>query len=120
MNYQVEEHCNVNYDSIAHNTRRKRRVVEDTAPPPPNLASTSNAMPHVKVVNDQSNTFQQQRGNNGRKDVSDPSVVPSQPPTSASPKASTKGSTMSFSVVEKMKKTNVNMSMWDFFATIPM
>lgn len=35
MNHQVEEHCNVNQDSIAHNTRSKRRAMED-APPPPN------------------------------------------------------------------------------------
>ena len=35
MNHQVEEHCNVNQDSIAHNTRSKRRAMEDDIPPPP-------------------------------------------------------------------------------------
>ena len=36
MNHQMEEHCNVNQDFIAHNTRRKRRAMEDSTPPPPN------------------------------------------------------------------------------------
>ncbi len=36
MNHQLGEHCNVNQDSIAHNTRRKRRAMEDVFPPPPN------------------------------------------------------------------------------------
>ena len=72
MNHQVEEHSNVNQDSIAHNTRSKRRAIEDATPPPPNHASTSNAIPHEQAINDQSNTFQQQRRNNGKKDISDP------------------------------------------------
>ena len=70
MNYQVEEHCNVNQDSIAHNTRSKRRIIEDVSPP--NLASTSNAIPHIQAINDQSKAPQQQRKNNNRKDVIDP------------------------------------------------
>ena len=120
MNHQVEEHCNVNQDSIAHNTRIKRRAMEVSTPPPLNQASTSNAIPHEQSENDQSNAFQQQRQNNGKKGVSDPPVVPSQPPTSVAPKASTKVPTRPFSVVEQMKKTNVNISMWDVVATIPM
>lgn len=71
-------------------------------------------------MNDQSNTLQQQRQNNSRKDVSDPHVVPSQSATNAAPKVSTKLPTMPFSVVEKMKKTNVNISMWDAISTISM
>ena len=59
MNHLVEEHCNANQDSIAHNTRSKRRAIEDATPPPPNQASTSNAMPHEKTTIDQSNAFQQ-------------------------------------------------------------
>ena len=55
LDHLMEEHCNVNQDSIAHNTRRKRRAIEDATPPPPNQASTSNAIPHVQAVNDQSN-----------------------------------------------------------------
>jgi hypothetical protein len=120
MNHQVEEHCNVNQDSIAHNTRRKKRAMEDATAPPPNQASTSNATSHVQVVNDQSNTLQQQRKNNGRKDISDPQVVPSQSPTIVAPKASAKVSNTPFNVVKKMKKTNVNISMWDVVTTIPM
>ena len=58
MNHQVEEECNVNRDSIAHNTRRKRRAIEDATPLPPNKASTSNAIPHEQSENDQSNAFQ--------------------------------------------------------------
>ena len=61
MNHLVEEHCNVNQDSIAHNTRSKRRAMEDATPPPHNQASTSNAIPHEQSTNDQSNAFQQQR-----------------------------------------------------------
>ena len=49
-----------------------------------------------------------------------PQVVPSQPPTHVVPKASTRVANASFSVVEKMKKKNVNISMWDAIATIPM
>lgn len=59
MNHQVEEHFNVNKDSIAHNTRRKRRAMEDPIPPPLNQASTSNVIPHVQVANEQASTFQQ-------------------------------------------------------------
>lgn len=47
MNHQEGEHCNVNQDSITHNTRRKRRAMEDSIPPLPNQASTSSATPHV-------------------------------------------------------------------------
>ena len=36
------------------------------------------------------------------------------------PKASTKAHNAPFSVVEQMKKTNVNIPMWDVVATIPM
>ena len=54
MNHRVEEYCNVNQDFITHNSRRKKRAIED-ATPPPNQASTSNAIPHVQVVNDQAN-----------------------------------------------------------------
>ena len=57
MNHHVEEQCNVNQDSIAHNTRSKRRAIEDATPPPPNQASTSNAMPHVQATNDQASAF---------------------------------------------------------------
>ena len=58
MNHLVEEHCNVNQDSIAHNTRRKRRAMEDATPPPPNQAPTSNAIPHEQSANDQSKAIQ--------------------------------------------------------------
>ena len=40
MNHLMEEHCNVNHDSIAQKTRSKRRAIEDATPPPPNQAST--------------------------------------------------------------------------------
>ena len=33
MNHQEGEHCNVNQDSIAHNTRSKRGAMEDPTPP---------------------------------------------------------------------------------------
>ena len=36
------------------------------------------------------------------------------------PKASTKAPNASFSVVELMKKRNINISMWNVVATIPM
>jgi hypothetical protein len=94
--------------------------MEDAIPPPPNQASTSNEISHEQETNDQSNTFHQQRQNHGKKDASDPQVTPSQPPTIVAHKASTKEPTMPFNMVEKMKKTNVNISMWDFVATIPM
>ena len=78
-------------------------------------------MPHVQTTaNQQENTFQQQRQNNNRKDASDPQIVPSQPLVNAAPKASTKVSNAPFNVVEQMKKTNVNILMWDAVATIPM
>ena len=48
--------------------------------------------------------------------MNDPQAVPSQPSTS---RASTKASNASFSVVDQMRKTNVNISMWDAMATIP-
>lgn len=48
--------------------------------------------------------------------MNDPQAVPSQPSTS---RASTKKYNASFSVVEKIKKINVNISMWDVVATIP-
>ena len=35
MNHQMEEHCNVNQDSVAHNTRSKKRAMEHAAPPSP-------------------------------------------------------------------------------------
>lgn len=35
MNHQVGEHCNVNQDSIAHNTRSRKRAMEHAAPPSP-------------------------------------------------------------------------------------
>ena len=57
MNHQVEEQCNVNQDSISHNTRSKRIAIEDATLPPPNQASTSNAIPHEQSANDQSNAF---------------------------------------------------------------
>ena len=72
------------------------------------------------LTNDQSNAFRQQKRNDGRKNVSDPLVVPSQRPTREAPKDSTKVPTMPFRVVEQMKKKNVNISMWDFVAAIPM
>ena len=120
MIYQVEEHCNVNQDSIAQNTRSKRRAIEDVAPPPPNQASTSNAIPHEQSENDQANAFRQQKQSNSRGDTNDPKVIPTQPPTHAAPKASTITPNASFNVVEKMKKTNVNISMWDVVAIVPM
>ena len=46
--------------------------------------------------------------------------MPSQPLINAAPKDSTKISNAPFNVVEHMKKTNVNISMWDVVATIPM
>ena len=49
MNHLVEEHCNVNHDSYAYNTRSKRRVVEEVTPPP-TQASTSSVVPHVQNV----------------------------------------------------------------------
>ncbi len=52
----MEEHCNVNQDSIAHNTGSKKRAMED-AIPPPNQASTSNAVSHEQAKNNQSSTF---------------------------------------------------------------
>lgn len=48
--------------------------------------------------------------------MNDPQAVSSQPSTS---RASTKASNASFSVVDQMRKTNVNISMWDVVATIP-
>ena len=48
--------------------------------------------------------------------MNNPQVVTSQ--ASAS-KASTKTSNASFSVLDQMRKTNVNISMWDVVATIP-
>ncbi len=72
MNHQMEEHCNVNQDSIAHNTRRKRRDMEDVVPPTPNQAPTSNAISHEQAKNNPSSMFQQKRKNHGRKDASDP------------------------------------------------
>ena len=52
MNHQIEEQCNVNQDSIAHNTRSKRRATKDATPPPPNQASTSNTIPHQQSANE--------------------------------------------------------------------
>ena len=57
MNHLVEEHCNVNLDSIAHNTRSKRRAMEDATHLPLNHASTYNAIPHEQSTNDQSNAL---------------------------------------------------------------
>ena len=58
MNHLVEEHCNVNHDSYAYNTRSKRRVVEDVTPPPLDQASTSSAVPHVHIISHQHNASQ--------------------------------------------------------------
>lgn len=120
MNHQVEEHCNVNQDSIAQNTRSKKRAVENPTPPPLNQTSTSSTTPHSQAASQQANTFQQQRQDDRRKDVSDPQVVPSQPLSNTAPRVPTKVSSAPFSVVEQMKKTNVNISMWDVVPTIPM
>jgi hypothetical protein len=87
--------------------------------PPPNQASTSNATPHVQLENQQASAFQLQGTDSRKKDATDPQIVPSQPLTNAAPKVSTKVSNAPFNVVEKMKKTNVNISMWDAIATIP-
>lgn len=65
------------------------------------------------------NSSQQQRHNYSREGVNDPQVVPSQLPTHAAPKFPAKAPNASFSVVEKMKRKNVNISMWNFVATIP-
>ena len=48
--------------------------------------------------------------------MNNPKVVPPQDPTS---RASTKKYNASFSVVDQIKKTNVNICMLDFVATIP-
>lgn len=48
--------------------------------------------------------------------MNNPQVVPPQASTS---RASIKTSNVSFSVVDQMRKTNVNISMWDVVATIP-
>ena len=51
--------------------------------------------------------------------MNSPQVIPSQPPIHVAPKASTRAHNTSFNVVDQMKKTNVNISMWDVVATIP-
>ena len=94
MNHSVEEHYNVNQDSIAHNTRRKIRVIEDATTPPPNQASTSNAVPHIPSAP------QQQRQNNNKVDMNGLQVILTQPPTHEAPKASTREPNALFNVVD--------------------
>ena len=47
-------------------------------------------------------------------------VIPPQPPIHVVPKVSTRASNKSFSIVFQMKKIDVNISMLDIVATIPM
>ena len=77
-------------------------------------------MSHVLILSLQHNASQptnvpwQQRQNNSKGDVNDHQVVPSQ---SSTPRASTKASNEYFSVVDQIRKTNLNIYMWDIVAT---
>ena len=51
--------------------------------------------------------------------MNDPQVIPSQLCVHATPKFPIKAPNASFSVVEKMNRKSVNISMWDVVATIP-
>ena len=55
MDHHSKEHCHANHDAIALNIISKRIVIEDDTSPSPNQASTSDASPHVQVMNAQSN-----------------------------------------------------------------
>ena len=96
--------------------------MEELTPPPPNHALKSSVVSHAQTISQQHNTKQptnfpwKKRQDESKGDVNEPQVVPSQPSTS---RASTKASNASFSVVDKMRKKNVKISMWDFVATIP-
>jgi hypothetical protein len=89
------------------------------------VEQTSSTIPQVQAVDQQhnatqpTNASQQQRKNDSRGDVGVPQVVPSQPSTHETPKVSTKAPNASLGVVDQMKKTNVNISMWDVVSTIP-
>lgn len=71
-------------------------------------------------MNDQLSSHQNQRHNSNREDVNSPQVIPYQPPIHTTPKTSTRAPNASFSVEEKLKKTNVNIFMWDVVVTMPM
>ena len=76
MNHQLGEHCHVNHDNIANNTRRKRREVEDSTPPPMNQTLTLGVAPHFPLVSAQPNVVVEQRHNTNNLRSNEPQMDP--------------------------------------------
>ena len=91
-------------------------MVEEITLPPFNQASTSNSSPHTLVTSAQPGviTQQRQRMNNFRMNGSQ--VDPIQTSTSIAPIAPNKLVNTPLNIMEKIKKTNVSIPMWDVLA----
>ena len=117
--HEPSKHYHASHDAIAHNTRSKRRDVEDATSPSPNQASNSWAALHVPVMNSQSNGTPQQRQDMSNRKSNESQTSQIHPPIHIVPKALVKEfGTSPFNVVDQMKRTNVNISIWDFVSTI--
>ena len=92
--------------------------MEDATPPLMNQASTSSVSPHITVTNAQPNIDTQQKQNASNKKPNGPSTDPSHVSILIFSKATTKPTCTPLNIVEKMKKTNVSIPMWNVF-TIP-
>ena len=116
MNHQLEEYFYVNHennDSVAQNNRSKRREVEDATPPLANQASTSSATPHVPIMNAQPRVVDQQKQSTRKKKPNERLANPSPILVLVIFRPPTKPTFPPLNIVEKMKKTNVSIPMWN-------
>lgn len=119
MNHQLEENFHTNHDAIAHNTRIKRGVVEDATPPSPNQASTLGTTSYIPLMDAQSNFAAQQKKDMGNKKSTEPQTAHFHSSVPIAPKALTKEISTPLNIVDQMKRTVVNISIWDVVASIP-
>lgn len=119
MNHHPVEHFHSNHDSIAHNTKRKRRDVEDATPPSPNQASTLGIVSHIPMMNAKPNVSPPQKQDMGNKKSTKPQTTNFQSLVPMAPKAPTKEISIPLNNVDQMKRTTINISIWNVFSAIP-
>lgn len=91
----------------------KKRNIEDSTHPPLNQVSTLGTTPHILVTSAQLDVTPQQKKNLSNMKSTEPQDAPFYSSVLLAPKDLVKVTSTSLNIIYQMKRTSVNIPMWD-------